>query len=96
MTYSDDGIVWEDPPEILNPRNVLGRPPVWVTRLTPLIERPNEWARIAERPPGPARSLAGSLRKRQVRVPEGEWEFAARSRDGKGYVYARYLGPSDG
>jgi hypothetical protein len=44
-----DEIVWEDPPP--PPRG--GRLP-WRDRLKPLVERPNEWARVTTFPSGAA------------------------------------------
>ena len=87
---SDDEIVWEDPP----PSSRGGRLP-WGDRLKPLIERPNEWAQVTTFPTGAAaRSIAGTLRQGKGTVPEGKWEFTARElEDGRGAVYARYLGP---
>lgn len=83
-----NGVVWEDPPE---EKAGTG---VWHERLAPLMARPGVWARIAERPqPSTARTVASNLRKRMVRVPEGDWEFVSRQVDGTAYVYARYLGP---
>ena len=81
-----DDIVWEEPP----PRERKGgHPRVWLERLAPLVERPGEWARILDAETAKrATSTATNLRLGKVKVPPGEWEFAARGQR----VYARFLG----
>lgn len=81
-------IVWEDPPAPKRGHNGM-----WVERLAPLVERPGEWARVK----GPtsesnARATANNLKDRKIKIPDGKWEVVARHVDGKGYVWARYLG----
>lgn len=83
-------IVWEDPP----PHNRVSGHSIWLRRLTPLIEHPNRWARVAafDSQSG-AGSAAGHLKRGVLKSPPGRWEFVSRGIDGKFYVYARYLGP---
>jgi hypothetical protein len=89
LSVSDE-IVWEDPP----PAKQGGWLP-WRDRLQPLRDRPNEWARVSNFPTvAAARSIAGPLSAGKIAVPEGKWEFTARElEDGRGAIYARYLGP---
>lgn len=90
-------ILWENPPEPVargNPHAV--RRSKWVPLLTPLMDRPTEWARVDIRPTGKrAGAMAGALRKgKSVIIPPGRWEFTSRTQpDGTGAIYARYLGP---
>ena len=66
----------------------------WKDRLTPLRDRPGEWARWKER--GNTKS-SGHL-KRMARAGDfapGIWEFTTRTVDGDSYLYARYT-PEDG
>jgi hypothetical protein len=77
-------IVWEDLPPA--PSSTRGK---WRQVLEQLMERPGEWARIAEFDHvRKARSLAHNLNRRKVAVPPGRWEYASRDKR----VYARYLG----
>ena len=87
-----DEIVWEDPPKIVR----RGRDGIWRERLAPLVEKRGAWARVRQcATPSQAASWASNLRRRQVLVPPGKWEFKARTARGSSYVYARYLGPED-
>lgn len=80
-------VKWEEPEPRLLSRSV------WADRLTPLMERPNAWARVSEaKNAKAATTLASMLRRGRLRAPEGEWEFTTR----ENRVYARYLGPSTG
>lgn len=85
-------IVWGDPP----PRQRGKRSStVWTRRLTPLMERPNEWAMVADYPTErSAITTASALRNGRLRIPEGRWEFEWGPFDGRGGLWARYLGPS--
>lgn len=78
-------LVWEPPP----PRNHTGgRKRVWDPLLTPLVENPGQWAKIKEFDrPKLANSCVQNLRRKIVRVPEGEWIFISRGSD----VYACYI-----
>lgn len=81
-------IAWEDPPAIIKSG---GAPQKWAKLLSPVMERPGCWARIAEYATASvARTTASNLRHRKVVIPDGVWEFVAR----EGRVYARYVGPS--
>jgi hypothetical protein len=91
---ADDGqVIWEDPPE------TAGKPPagIWIKRLTPLIDRPNTWARVVTvANPNLSASQVAALRRGRFRMPAGRFEFASRRlADGTGAIYARYLGPQD-
>ena len=88
---SDNGIVWEEPPEVRH-----GGHSQWLSRLAPVLERPGEWCRVHETTSGKsARSTVARLNHGRVGLPApGKWEFVSRTKDGHGYVYARYLGPS--
>ena len=63
----------------------------WVRVLTPLVERPGLWVKVATKDsPDGARATASQLRRRIYRIPRPDehWEFSS-----EGYsVYARYLG----
>ena len=74
-------IVWESPyPE----------EPLWVKRLTPLLEHPNRWARIDVKfkSAGSVSGVCWHLRNRKMAIPKGRFEFLAVGRK----LYARYLG----
>lgn len=70
---------------------------VWVDRLLPLVERPDEWARVGAWPT----STASRLKNGKILIPPGRWDFATREMDGEGehapkgkaWLYACYLGP---
>jgi hypothetical protein len=86
---TDNGIVWEDPPE--------GHAGRWVRRLEPLMERPGAWAKVIEQPGRHLGNVATQLRARKFRVPPGSWEFKSRRTGPETTaLYARYLGPEDG
>lgn len=85
-------LVWEEPP----PRRIDRGPGSWVSRLLPLMERPGHWARVKEYDShAMAAQIVSALRRRKCVPPAGQWEFTSRAVDGKGYVYARYLGPNE-
>lgn len=70
----------------------------WLDALLPLIERPNEWARVKTTPTKQrAYALASELKRGVLRKPPGRWDFAGReAEDGKrGYVFACYLGSDE-
>lgn len=82
-------IVWEDP----TPPSSGGPHGVWVKRLSPLLERPNEWARVHETPTrATAASTAQGLKHGRYRMPVGRFEFTIRAN----HIYVRYLGPENG
>lgn len=89
-------IVWEDPPRRKGGRANQGK---WIPILTPVMERPNEWARVQDFPtPLMASSAAGALRKPNgakgaTLTPSGRWTFASCAVPEGGALYARYLGP---
>lgn len=66
----------------------------WEARLAPLKRRPGEWARVHVSPSYEgARSYAWSLQSGRYALPEGRFEFHfGQHEDGKGAVYARYVG----
>lgn len=68
----------------------------WASRLTPLINRPGEWARVHEWPADNRRrayATAYQLRAGVLRTPasDGAWEFRACTVDGTARLYARFL-----
>ena len=69
------------------------RQSVWEERLKPATLLPGKWLRVHEydSPKTAGRAVQG-LKTREFVVPEGKWEFASRTVEGRGYVYARYLG----
>ena len=79
---------WENPEKISGGGG--GSP--WVERLTPLTEKPGEWANL-----GVFCDSTGALLKNgTLRTPPGRWEFTCRRRElpkGRAYLFARYLGP---
>lgn len=88
-------LVWEEPPEASSP--IKGSE--WVDRLKPLMDKPGEWARVAEFDrPNYASGLATRLRRRPHWRPEGQWEFrgSTDSKAGTSRMYARYIGPDNG
>ncbi len=82
---------WEEPPEeAFKATQPVGR---WWARLSPLLERPGEWARVASGfdSSDAARRTVSHLKRRRVKYPPGRFEFV-RTDDS---VYARYLGEDD-
>lgn len=90
-------LIFEEPPVRTATR---GRPAVWSKKLEALKEHPGKWVRIAEFESSEkssalskARAAASRLRKGQASVPDsGNYEFQSGEVDGKGAVYARYMG----
>jgi hypothetical protein len=84
------GVVWEAP----SPRGGKGPPRKWDKRLLPLRERPGEWARVWESTPASARQAVVQLRRGQVGsgVNASQFEFSTRTIDGRGVLYARFIG----
>jgi hypothetical protein len=82
-------VIWKEPPE--------RGPGVWLKRLEPLLERPGEAALVYEAPSeATARTVRARLVNGEYLTPPGEWEFSShKTEDGRGEVYARYLGPSE-
>ena len=81
-------IQWGDPPP---PVQGGGRPLVWMEKVAPLLDRPCEWAKIADYGDDLRRaSVTVSNLKRHIRLPApaARWEFVSR----QGGVWARYLG----
>jgi hypothetical protein len=88
----DAGPVWEDPPR-QSARTYKG---VWADRLSPLVDHPKRWARVATRSASSAYATVARLKNRTYVYPPGRWEFISRNvGDGKWAVYARYLGAED-
>lgn len=90
-------LIFEEPPVRTATR---GRPAVWSKKLEALKDHPGKWVRIAEFEASEkstalnkARAAASRLRKGQASLPEtGKYEFQSGEVDGKGMVYARYIG----
>lgn len=90
------GIVWEDP-YALPSRGKGGQPGRWFVILQPLMERPGFWARIKDFAAiAAASTCAHNLNRRMLNYPAGRWRFIARTVDGVGVLYGRYLGPEAG
>jgi len=90
---ADNGqVIWEDPPLAAGRSRPTG---IWVEILTPLMERPNAWARVQESAElSKAHAAAANLNARRYKIPAGRWQFTSRQvSNGLGAVYARYLGP---
>lgn len=84
------GIVFEEPAQKM--RGLVLR---LHEKLVALTEFPNQWARIDEyEKAGSASGAANQLKKAAANgaTPPGQWEFAARAVDGRGRLYARFLG----
>lgn len=83
----DDVVPTDGPPEPNRPS--VGK---WERKLAKVMQNPGQWF-IVQRGPN-AVATANNLRRRSVRIPrpDHEWEFVARTVDGEGRVYARYLG----
>lgn len=94
-----DDIIWEDPPD-----NRYRPELKWIPILTPLMAKPEKWARVATYGvPSQARSITHQLTRAtygegSYRLPDGQWEFVSRalpSEDNSQQqygVFARYLG----
>lgn len=83
------GLIFEDPPPARGGMGAanLGK---WERILMPLTRHPNKWARLRGKF---WTSLVAAFKKRQVRVPKGRWEYTLRNvKNGKGHIYARFLG----
>lgn len=90
-------VVMMDPPE---PRAGAVQVGVWEDRLQAAIvskkSRWHKWARVWETEgSAQAAEIARNIRGGRVRLPEGVWEAAARTIDGKHFVFVRYLGIVD-
>lgn len=92
---TDKGVRWEDPP--LTSWGGARAGGIWLRLLTPLMERPGQWAHLRTCPVHSAYGTSASLTKRTYNIPPGRWEFCARSiNKTTGSVYGRYLGPEEG
>lgn len=89
-------IAWEEPPRIGPGGANKGK---WLEALTPVMERPGQWARVRDfDTPLKASTAAGNLRRtgpKGAMTPPGKWQFASCAIEGGGAVYARYIGPED-
>lgn len=86
-------IRWEDPPKV----DRGAKSSKWQDATRPLIDHPKRWAVIAEFDmPRQAHNARQNLRKGTLRLADGttsaDYEFVARNVDGKGVLYARYVG----
>ena len=74
-----------------------GQRSMWPPVLEKLRERPAEWARVGScKDSAAAGRVVHHLRARKLAVPPGVWAFAARTgEDGRGLIYARYLGAGE-
>jgi hypothetical protein len=88
----DDDVVFREPPaSAVGGTRASGK---WTARLAPLVDRPGEWAMVATYPEAQRAYIQVRNLKRAVSVPPGQWEFTGRAVDGRGEVYARFLGPN--
>ena len=90
----DNGIKWEDPPWAASRRGI------WTTLLTPVMERPGQWANMGSFSKATASLLRLSKSKRgHLEPPPGRWEFRQchLPTDGprRATLFARYLGPDE-
>lgn len=85
-----DKFVAEEPPAQSIHR---GRPAIWGQKLEALKGNKGEWMKVAtygDRTK--ARDAARRLRTGKVKGLTGTFEFASAEVDGKGVLYARYMG----
>lgn len=89
MTTYD--IVFEDPPPAASRG---GAPRVWEKRLEPLRARPGEWAVVKTGKANAIYTTADALRHGRfgAGIDPQDWEFVARTKNGEGKVYARFIG----
>lgn len=86
-------VTFENPPSVRRGRPTGTKNGVWVERLTPLVRRPGRWARVHETHTWRgAIEAARNIRQGRVVIPDGEFESRAAVKDGRFYVYARFLG----
>lgn len=72
-----------------------GRGQPWLEALNQVKEQPGEWFKIWEGKLSSAYSMTGSFKSGKRKLPEGNFEFAARSLGNKqGAIFACYLGPN--
>jgi hypothetical protein len=84
-------VTWQAPPPVKHKGGARAK---WVPRLLPLMEQPGEWAVFPAKSGDTAATTASHLKRGRLTAPAGRWEFTGRTTDdGKGAVYARYLGP---
>lgn len=66
----------------------------WFMLMEPFTRNPGKWGRLPQSfdTQGGASALKHRLdhRKGNIKLPEGEWEFAHRQVEGKWYIFARY------
>jgi hypothetical protein len=83
---------WEDLP---SPRAKTRPAGAWRDLLLELglKKRRGQWMRVAEfEHQRNAYDAARNINSKRVILPDGRWEAAARTVDGRFYVYVRYLG----
>lgn len=95
-TRRSEEVVWEDPPP---EAKVVGQS-LWERRLSPLMDRPGQWARVfTSDKPNSAKGTVSSLTSGKLALPGGtkpeQWEFRASSSDAGSAVHARFKGPKD-
>lgn len=88
---SADEVVFMDPPGRKFERS---QQPKIITELKPLRDRPGEWARVRHDLTQNAASVfAFNLAHGKFSgIAEGEYEAVSRSKNGRGDVFARYIG----
>ncbi len=81
-------VTFRDPPPRKNRTD-------WARLLTPLIDRPGEWAQVKSyAKPGTAYAAADNFRRGfvQMPAPPDQWEFAVRELDGAHWLFVRFVG----
>lgn len=92
---ADTAVVFTD--ELPAPAHIGGgNKGAWIERLNAagLKRRRGKWGRIMEcDTQDKASNTARNITHRRVLLPDGKWEAASRTVEGKHYVYVRYVGP---
>lgn len=85
-----DGLVFEDPP----PRKIGAGADIWFGLLEPLLGHKGRWCRVRGFDKSQqAYTAVQQLNRHNYRVPPGRFQFRSAAVEGRGYVYALYLGP---
>lgn len=86
-------IVWEDPK--VQGQGPRGKPPLTEEQVEQLRAHPNVWGRVLTfNDKKKAGSVKGS-KARKEQCPDGEFEFAARSRGSSSMLYAKFVPIAD-
>jgi hypothetical protein len=77
----------KEPPEQTGGRGV------WKLRLSPLLEDPGTWYKVAEGPTVKIERMKYSLAEGRYKAPDGVWEYDLHRKGATAELYARYVGP---